>query len=60
MEKRRNWLQIHKFEAHTIVFLGMILSSLGLYISFLANLSTLTILLLIVFALCNFFALWIK
>jgi len=60
MEKYQNLLRDHKFEAHTIAFFGMILSSFGLYFSVSANLNALTVLLLTVFALSNFFALWIK
>lgn len=56
----KDWLGQHKFEAHTAVFLAMMLSSIALLFSLRGDAGGLSLILLGIFALSNIFALWIK
>jgi len=58
--KMKTWLKTHKFEAHLLVFLGMIIPAAGLYYAQIQQQGILTWVLLAVFTLSNIFALFIQ
>jgi hypothetical protein len=54
------WLSKHKFEAHLIAFLLMVVSSIGMIFSAPGDNSTFTWLLISIFAAANLLAVFIK
>jgi hypothetical protein len=54
------WLREHKFEAHLVIFLLMIIPSMGLYLAAQEDLGSLIWALIGVFSLANLLAMGIK